>query len=131
MRKRFVMFLAILLLFASVCWPAVEAHAAVTNVIGSCYISPSGRSVTFGGRSLSSKTEDTIQVTVILWEQRNGTWYEVARVSKSKQNAILVTASKTVTVSGGYYYKATATHYAQTGSTSNTSSSSTSSVWIP
>ena len=131
MRKRVVMFLAILLLLASVCWPAAEAHAAMMNLQGSCTLSVSGKSVTFSGRSTSSTIEDTIQVTVSLWEQRNGTWYEISSVSKTKQNTMQVTASKTVTVSGGYYYKVTAVHFSQTGSTSHTTYSSTSSRWIP
>ena len=122
---------AILLLLTSIALPIVEVHAATMSALGSCYLSPSGTSVTFGGKTESSKTEDTIQVTVKLWEKRDGTWYEISSVSKSKTNAIRVTASKTVTVSGGHYYKVTATHFSQTGTVTSTSSSSTSPRWIP
>lgn len=130
MKKRVVLFLAVLLLLASVCWPAAEAHATVMSVHGECGITASGKSVTFSGTTSSAKNEDTIQVTITLWEQRDGQWYAISSATKAKENAIFVAKSKTVTVSGGHYYKVTASHYVQTGSTSNSTTSSTSSIWI-
>lgn len=69
-----------------------------------------GRSVSFSGYSTSAQTEDTIGITVILWEQRGTTWYEVARASSQLRNADYVDASGTKTVDGGHYYKVTGTH---------------------
>lgn len=131
MKKKMVISMALLLLLAAIVFPMAEARAATMNAYGTCYLSPSGTSVTFGGKTESSVFEDTIEVTVTLWEQRGGTWYEISSTSKTKLNAIKVTTSKTKTVSGGHYYKVTGTHVAQTGSVISTSTSSTAARWIP
>lgn len=51
------------------------AFAATRQASGYCFMNNSGRSVSFGGYSSSAQTEDTIGVTIILWEkeERNGT----------------------------------------------------------
>jgi len=131
MKRKMILTVAALLLLLAIALPITQANAAAKMALGSCYLSPSGKSVTFGGSTESATSEDTIRVTATLWEQRNGTWYYISSVSKTKQKSIKVTASKTVTVSGGHNYKVTATHFSQTGSVTSTSSSSTSSRWIP
>lgn len=131
MKRRMIVTIAALLLFASIVLPVSEARAAVMNIHGECSISHSGRNVSYWGVTDSGKTEDTIRVTIILWEQRNGTWYEVNRKTKTETYSDSVEAEKEYTVSGGYYYKVTATHYVCTNNVSSNGSTSTGSVWIP
>ena len=131
MKRKMIVLAAALLLLVSVVIPASEARAAMKDAYGSCFLTPSGKSVTFGGKTSSANVEDTIEVSATLWELRNGAWYAIASVSKSEQNSKSAKASKTVTVSGGYYYKVTAHHFAQTGSTSSSSNTHTSNTWIP
>lgn len=84
-----------------------------------------GRSVSFSGYSTSAQTEDTIGITVILWEQRGTTWYEVARASSQLRNADYVDASGTKTVDGGHYYKVTGTHTSSKNGTNYSGTSET------
>lgn len=130
MKKRMVVALAALLLLAAVAFPVAEARAEMRVSLGECEITASGRSVTFSGATTSSKTEDTIRVTITLWEQRDGVWHAISSTSKTKENAITVNKAKTVTVTGGYYYRATATHYIQTGSVSYTTYSNANPIWV-
>lgn len=130
MKKRVVLFLAVLLLLASVCWPVARARAAIMAAAGSCFMTPIGKSINYGGTTSSAQDEDVIRVTVILKEQRNGTWQEIARISKELEDTDYVSTSDTVTVSGGHYYKVFSTHYTKTGTVESTSSGHTSSYWI-
>ena len=81
--------------------------------------------------ALAAQTEDTIGITVILWEQRGTTWYEVARASSQLRNTDYADASGTKTVDGGHYYKVTGTHTSSKNGTSYSVTSETSSKWIP
>lgn len=130
MKRKMIVLVAALLLLASVALPISEARASMMNVSGDCTFSHSGRSVTYGGETDSGKIEDTIRVTVILWEKRNGTWYEVDRTSKTKTDSDNVNTEKNFTVSGGYYYKVTATHYTCTNGIPSTGSSNIGNFWI-
>lgn len=131
MKRKMVVVVAALLLLTAVVYPIAEARAAMTEALGSCFLSVSGKSVTFGGTTTSAAEQDLIAVTAILWEKRGGTWYEVTRVSKTKYDSDYVSATKTCTVTGGYYYKVTATHSTRKGNSSSSSSSSTAQRWIP
>lgn len=131
MKKKAVVFLAMLLFLVSVCLPIAEAHAAMKEAAGDGFMSVSGKAVTFGGYTSSSSVEDIIRITVILFEQRGSSWYEVDRVAKTKYDASYVSASKTTTVSGGHYYRVKVIHYTKTGSVENSSSSYTAKQWIP
>ena len=79
----------------------------------------------------SAMAEDTIGITVILWEQRGTTWYEVARASSQLRNTDYADASGTKTVEGGHYYKVTGTHTSSKNGISYSVTSETSSRWIP
>lgn len=107
MKKRILSLALILILCLSICTAAL---AATRQAGGSCYMSNTGRSVSFSGYSESAQAEDTIGITVILWEQRGTTWYEVARASSQLRNTDYADASGTKTVDGGHYYKVTGTH---------------------
>ena len=128
-RKMIVMVVALLMLAPIVLSPA-KAQAAVMSAAGSCFMTPTGKSVSFGGNTFSSDDEDVISITVILQEKRGGVWYEIARISSSEKDTDYVSVSDTVTVSGGYYYKATSTHYTKTGSNESTAYGYTSECWI-
>lgn len=131
MKRKMVVLVVALLMLASVALPISEARAAIMNADGYCFISPSGKSVSFGGSTSSAGDEDEIRVTVVLYEKRSGKWYEIARVSKTDYDTDYVEKSTTITVSGGYYYKATSSHYTRTGTVTCSSSGSTSECWIP
>ncbi len=131
MKKNMVISMALLLLLAAIVFPAAEARAAVRNADGFCYLSPSGKSVSFGGSTSSSHDEDEIKVTVILYEKRLLGWREIARLSATDYNTDHVSVSTTTTVSGGHYYKVSSTHYAKTGTVESSSSCSTAEYWIP
>ena len=130
MKKKMIVMVAALLLLVAIVLPVAEAQAAMMDVNGECTFNHSGRNVTYGGLTESGKTEDTIRVTVILWEKRSGTWYEVDRKTKTKTNSDIVETEKDFTVTGGYYYKVTATHYTCTNGVSASGSSSIGSFWI-
>ena len=85
MKRKMILTVAALLLLLAIALPITQANAAAKMALGSCYLSPSGKSVTFGGSTESATSEDTIRVTATLWEQRNGTWYYISSVSKTKQ----------------------------------------------
>lgn len=71
-----------------------------------------------------------IGVTIILWEQRGSTWYEVARAGDEENNASFVSAAGSTTVGGGHYYKVTGTHYSRKNGVSYSVTSETASKWI-
>jgi hypothetical protein len=128
MKKRILSLVLILIMCLSICTAAL---AATRQAGGSCYMSNIGRSVSFSGYSESAQAEDTIGITVILWEQRGTTWYEVARASSQLRNTDYADASGTKTVEGGHYYKVTGTHTSSKNGISYSVTSETSSRWIP
>lgn len=128
MKKRILSLVLILIMCLSICTAAL---AATRQAGGSCYMSNTGRSVSFSGYSESAQTEDTIGITVILWEQRGTIWYEVARASNNLEDTDFVDASGKKTVEGGHYYKVTGTHTSSKNGRSYSVTSETSSRWIP
>lgn len=107
------------------------AFAATRQASGYCFMNNSGRSVSFGGYSSSAQTEDTIGVTIILWEKRGTTWYEIDRASDQLSREDYVDASGTKTVDGGHYYKVTGTHTSSKNGASYSTTSTTAERWIP
>lgn len=128
MKKRILSLVLILIMCLSICTAAL---AATRQAGGSCYMSNTGRSVSFSGYSESAQAEDTIGITVILWEQRGTTWYEVARASSQLRNTDYADASGTKTVEGGHYYKVTGTHTSSKNGVINSGTSETAKGWIP
>ena len=128
MKKR-ILFLVLILIL---CFSIYTAALAITRQAGgSCYMKNTGRSVSFSGYSESAQTEDSIGITVILWEKRGITWHEVARASNKLKDADFVAASGNKTVDGGHYYKVTGTHTSSKNGTNYSGTSETSSKWIP
>lgn len=137
MRKHFCI-IALILIFCL----AVSSHAVAEDwsgsmpytteqAYGNCWLSHSGRSVTYSGTSTSGSIEDQISVAVSLLEYNNGVWSQVGPgVSDLNYNSDYAYASGSYTVSGGHYYKVSAIHTSRTGSYSHTETSETSAVWI-
>lgn len=81
MKKRILSLAFILIL----CFSIYTAALAITRQAGgSCYMKNTGRSVSFSGYSESAQTEDSIGITVILWEKKRD---YMARGSESFQQA--------------------------------------------
>ncbi len=128
MKKRlFCIALTLILCFATY----TVAFAATRQASGYCFMNNSGRNVSFGGYSSSAQTEDTIGVTVILWEKRGTKWYEIARASDQLPNTDYVDASGTKTVEGGHFYKVTGIHTSSKNGTGYSTTSTTAERWIP
>ena len=131
MKKRVFCLVLAMVLCASAATSALAATVTPMQASGRSSMSSEGRNVSFGGYSISAQTEDVIRITVILWEQRGSTWCEVARASDEVKNGDYVSTSGSKTVTGGYYYKVTGTHYSQKGGQSYSVTSETSSKLIP
>lgn len=131
MKKRIFSLVLVAILCLAVASPAFAAVVTPMQAGGTIAMSNSGRTVSFNGYSTSAQTEDLIRITVILWELRGSTWYEVARTSAEKKNADYVSTSSSKTVTGNYYYKITGIHYSEKGGKSYTVTSESASKWIP
>lgn len=131
MKRKMILMVVALLWVAFVAWPIAEAKAATRNATGSCSISRVGKCVTFSGRTSSCDNENTIRVTVVLQEYRDGVWYSISSRAKTLQNSDFVSTTKDYTVTGGHYYRVYASHYAKTGDVVSSSTSYTASTWIP
>lgn len=107
MKRRLISYALILMLCLSICGNALAANAGTVSTkqaSGNCYISHSGKSVTYTGFSSSSQTEDKISVKVKLMEkQSDGSWAQVGSTAyKSENSSSYVTATGTYTVAGGH-----------------------------
>lgn len=131
MKKRVLCLVLAMVLSLSVTATALAATVTPMMASGRSSMSANGRNVSFAGYSISAQTEDIIRITVILWEQRGSTWYEVSRASNELQNDDYVSTTGLKTVTGNHYYKVTGIHYSQTNGQSYTVTSETSSTWIP
>lgn len=84
-----------------------------------------GGKIGAGGTTVAS-TYCKVTVNAIVERKVNGSWVRVTSWSVSNSNAIIACASKTISVSSGYYYRVRCTHYAATDS----SSSFTDALWM-
>ena len=130
MKKRFFSLALIAILCLSLATPAFAATITPMQASGSVTMSNSGRMISFEGYSTSAQNEDIIRITTILWELRGSVWYEVARSSNEDTSSSFVFTSGSKTVSGGYYYKVTGTHYSQKNGIPYSVTSQTASKWI-
>lgn len=81
-----------------------------------------------GGTTTAKHTVDEIGVAVMVERLRSGSssWSYYYSWQVTKANASMVTGSKRLTVSGGYYYRVRCVHWAN----SDSSSSSTNGIYI-
>ena len=54
----------------------------------------------------------TVSINVVIERKVDGSWVRVTSFSKTSENALTVTASKYLSVTSGYYYRARSAHYA-------------------
>jgi len=128
MKKRILSLLLAAIMCFGVCSIVLAAPRSAT---GSCSMSVSGRTVTYAGESYSASIEDFISVKICLWEKNGNVWYEVDSVTQTATNSDYVDAFASFTVEGGHYYQVSATHYIRSNGTGYSSTSQTSSRWIP
>lgn len=68
--------------------------------------------IAVGGRTVGQTTVSKISVSVCVEKLVNGSWVTYTTFSGTKYNAALVSASKTLSVPIGYYYRVYSTHKA-------------------
>ncbi len=78
------------------------------------------------GGSTTAAIKCKVSVTAIVEKKVNGTWSHVTSWTVTNTNAYSATASKTLSVGSGYYYRVRCLHYAGTDG----SSSYTSALWM-
>lgn len=121
MKKRIF---ALLLALTFVLMTASVGLAAQTRgATGYCNVTKSS----FSGSTDSDKIEASISVSITVKRLVGGLWRYVDSTSASKQNSDYVSATKSVSLTGGYYYKAFATHYATSQGTWYTESNQ---IWV-
>lgn len=122
MKKRIF---ALLLALAFILMTASVGLAAQPRIAtGTCTLSASG---SYSGYTRSDKNESSISVSITVKRLVGDQWQYVDSVSASKQSSNYVFASDSCTLTGGYYYKAFATHYT---SSRGSWSSESSKVWV-
>lgn len=93
---------------------------------GRSIINDAGGGKIGAGGTTSAASRCTVSVNVIVERKVSGSWVRVTSWSVTNTNALLACASKTISVSSGYYYRVRCTHYASTDS----SSSYTGALWM-
>lgn len=68
--------------------------------------------IAVGGRTVGQTTVSKISVSVCVEKLVNGSWVTYTTFSETKYNAALVSASKTLNVPIGYYYRVYSVHKA-------------------
>lgn len=68
--------------------------------------------IAVGGRTVGQTTVSKISVSVCVEKLVNGSWVTYTTFSGTKYNSALVSASKTLSVPTGYYYRVYSTHKA-------------------
>ena len=78
------------------------------------------------GTTSAQKVVSEVSINVNVERKVNGTWKHYTSWTVTKNNAVSITSSKTLTVPKGYYYRVKCVHYAN----SDVSSSSTGGLYI-
>ena len=99
---------------------------------GSAKLTNQGNHVLYvWGSTTCYQTSNQVKVTLYLQKLVNGTWSNVTTLStKTAYNTNYVSNSKSVSVTGGYYYRIKGTHTAIKGKTTETTRSSTDGMWV-
>lgn len=82
--------------------------------------------IAVGGGTTAQKVVTEVSINVNVERKVNGYWEHYTSWTVTKNNAIAVTSSKTLTVPKGYYYRVKCVHYAN----SDVSSSYTNGIYI-
>lgn len=90
-----------------------------------------GRQVYISGRTNCYRVSDEVRVTLTLQRLEGNSWVYVGSVGPtSAYNTYTVSASRTFSVSGGYYYRVKGTHAAIKGSTGESCTSYSNGIWV-
>lgn len=82
--------------------------------------------ITAGGNTTAQKVVSKVSINVNVERKVNGSWKHYTSWTSTKNNAIALNSSKTLTVPKGYYYRVKCVHYAN----SDVSSSITGGLYI-
>lgn len=127
MKKRIVA-LSLALVFALMTASIGLANVGPQSVSGFSSISASGKTVSYQAQTSSTTVEPKITVSVTLKRLVGSQWQLVDSTSASKQNSTSAVTSDSCNVTGGYYYKAFATHTSTSG---GIWSSESNQLWVP
>lgn len=145
MKKRLRQSIALLFtaIMAVTCFSGVAFAASDENIesadsgfvvmgtpVNTVSISVSGKVVSITDNAFSAEREDSITATAYLQELRDGLWYTVYSVTASDTYSYSVTASKNVTVAGGYYYRVKGVNTTITDGVVKTVTAYTSQRWV-
>ena len=98
---------------------------------GHCKISnEGGRVVRISGGTDAHQTCDRVVVTIYLDRYENGKWVQVTSVTASETNSYTANCAKSVSVTGGYYYRARGYHTVYEGNTSESAASLSDGIYI-
>ena len=81
-----------------------------------------GGKIGAGGLTTAAK-KCTVSVNAIVERKVGTSWVRVTSWTVTNTNALIATASKTISVASGYYYRVRCTHYAATDTSSSCTSS--------
>ena len=93
---------------------------------GRSIINDAGGGKIGAGGATTAAVKCTVSVNAIVERKVNGSWVRVTSWTVTNSNSLLACASKTISVSSGYYYRVRCVHSAAT----DTSSSFTDALWM-
>lgn len=137
--KKLATLIILVMLTACFAGTAMAQEAVITDdspiviqgtPVGSSGISSNGKSVTYSAVTTSAQVEDIITVTAFLQEYRNGIWYDISSVARTKYYTVSVTTSRIVTVSGGHYYRTRGVHTTTNDGVIKSKTSYSPRIWV-
>lgn len=89
------------------------------------------RTVMVTGDTIARQNVDSVKVTTHLQQLKNGSWVTIASYGPvTKSNTYYVSASRSYSVAGGYYYRMTGSHTVIENGVFESASSSTDGIWV-
>lgn len=89
------------------------------------------RQVLVTGETIARQNVDSVKVTIHLQRLEGGSWVTIASYGPTvKYNTYYVSASRTYSVSGGYYYRMRGSHTVIENGEFESAASATNGVWI-
>ena len=89
------------------------------------------RTVLLTGNTVARQTGDSVKVTMHLQQLKNGSWVTIASYGPvTKSNTYYVSASRSYSVAGGYYYRMTGSHTVIENGVFESAASATDGIWV-
>lgn len=89
------------------------------------------RQVMITGDTVARQNVDSVKVTIHLQRLEGGSWVTIASYGPTvKYNTYFVSASRTYSVAGGYYYRMTGSHTVIENGEFESAASATDGVWV-